>query len=585
MEKNYNSFICYRGKEGEEIASSIYFDLCDNKLLSPFFAPECLADSEKVDSTCINIAGNVLNMILVLTLGFFEGCTKKDDLVLRELKASLKNVETSYIFVLAKGVEYDQSVLDYIFGNGESKLFAHAKIVRYLDKKSFSVSRDLLPLLKKDLDDMGYIYCIRDYKNLSKGEPCSHSSYLPPIVSDSKIRYSLKPISSGDVKENKDSRNTKDYVSVSRTPTPIVQERSTGVRAKLVGSNSADHASVLKKSNFRERKKENTNTILSGLRGVNLSKRAGFRAMSETKGKTILSKLTGSTKTKLAGVSLSTTEKKPLSEKNVDRKSKMDSVQFTALAPNQIVPGEMFDVKVLMYEDEYKEIVVERIAQYKHGVKQDNSGYVDVWHDASIKVHLYSENEDIKIHQSILEYKWNGKKLEFGFVAKTPKGFNEEQILLCANVYVDNLIVTRLQLILNCTKENQNRVKVDRHDVNSAFISYAHKDLKTVISIIQGIKTRSNIDIFFDQDSLRSGDNWPEKLMEEIKARDVLFLCWSKHAKKSEWVEKEWRYALKHKGINAIEPIPLVRPNKCPPPKELNSIHFGDKMLNFLNKR
>jgi hypothetical protein len=45
----------------------------------------------------------------------------------------------------------------------------------------------------------------------------------------------------------------------------------------------------------------------------------------------------------------------------------------------------------------------------------------------------------------------------------------------------------------------------------------------------------------------------------------------------------EWRYALKSKGEDCIEPIPIDSPEICPPPSELQQKHFNDKMLYIIN--
>lgn len=71
-------------------------------------------------------------------------------------------------------------------------------------------------------------------------------------------------------------------------------------------------------------------------------------------------------------------------------------------------------------------------------------------------------------------------------------------------------------------------------------------------------KARPDIDIFFDVDSLRSGDDWEQALWREIDKRDVLFLCWSEYARESKWVDAEWRYAYKSKGPEYIEPVPSI---------------------------
>lgn len=71
--------------------------------------------------------------------------------------------------------------------------------------------------------------------------------------------------------------------------------------------------------------------------------------------------------------------------------------------------------------------------------------------------------------------------------------------------------------------------------------------------------------------------------MAEIDKRDILFLCWSKYARDSKWVDAEWRYAFKNKGPDSIEPVPIDPPGSCPPPDELSRKHFNDKLLYIIN--
>ena len=135
-----------------------------------------------------------------------------------------------------------------------------------------------------------------------------------------------------------------------------------------------------------------------------------------------------------------------------------------------------------------------------------------------------------------------------------------------------------------CKTLTEQKIEVTREDILSAFVSYASQDRKRVAMIIQGMKkARPDMDIFFDVDSLRSGDDWEKALWREIDKRDVLFLCWSKYARDSKWVDAEWRYAFKHKGADSIEPVPIDPPSSCPPPDELKRKHFNDKLLYIIN--
>lgn len=257
---------------------------------------------------------------------------------------------------------------------------------------------------------------------------------------------------------------------------------------------------------------------------------------------------------------------------------RIDSVQFSAVAPNRVVPGKYLPINIVMYEDAFRKTVDDIVRSHEEGAKESKSGYQDVERNSLIKVTLTSP--DVVIEDGEEEQKWAGKYLDFEFAAKIPNDFAEEQILFSATVYINDLIATKLKLILDCERKPKRNVTVTREDVVSAFVSYASQDRSRVAAIIQGMKkARPDMDIFFDIESLRSGQKWEEALKSEISNRDILFLCWSKFARDSKWVDMEWRYALESKGEDCIEPIPIDSPEVCPPPVELQQKHFNDRML------
>ncbi len=266
------------------------------------------------------------------------------------------------------------------------------------------------------------------------------------------------------------------------------------------------------------------------------------------------------------------------SEESVIPPPHVDRVQFSAVAPGKVIPGRYLPISIVMYEDAFRKAVDDIIRSHGENEKESKSGYQDVERNSLIRVVLASP--DVTIEDSVEEKKWNGNYLNFEFAIKIPNDFAEEQILLSANVYVNDIIATKLKLILDCERESRRNIGVTREDIVSAFVSYASQDRNRVAAIIQGMKkARPDMDIFFDIESLRSGQKWEEALKSEISNRDILFLCWSRHARDSKWVDMEWRYALESKGEDGIEPIPIDSPDICPPPVELQQKHFNDKML------
>ncbi len=262
----------------------------------------------------------------------------------------------------------------------------------------------------------------------------------------------------------------------------------------------------------------------------------------------------------------------------------ISQVEFSAVVPKNFVKGEYSTVEISLYEETYRHIV-ERIIRNAYGdIKEIVSGVQEIEKNTEVKIVLSSP--DLHLQDCDETQVWKGKYLNFSFLVTVPENYLKKHIVFVASVYFDNIIATKLKFVAKISSWKQQKIDLVRDDVLTAFISYASQDRDRVASIIQGMqKARPDMDVFLDVEKLRSGENWENALKQEIEKRDVLYLCWSEHAKTSSWVETEWRYALTNKGLDAIEPIPLVSPNVCPPPDELKSKHFNDKILYFIQNK
>jgi len=108
-------------------------------------------------------------------------------------------------------------------------------------------------------------------------------------------------------------------------------------------------------------------------------------------------------------------------------------------------------------------------------------------------------------------------------------------------------------------------VTTDVRRYRTAFASYASEDRDEVLRVVQGLqKGAPGLQIFLDVADLRSGQRWEEELWEVIPTRDVFYLFWSRAARRSPWVDKEWRCALESRGARAAAgwlTIPLTLPS------------------------
>ncbi len=261
------------------------------------------------------------------------------------------------------------------------------------------------------------------------------------------------------------------------------------------------------------------------------------------------------------------------------KKPKLTEIEYSAIVPKALIKGAISEINVFLYEKDYEHIVEKAIQSSEGAAREVRGDALNIEESATVTVTLCSPDSE-KIFESDTKA-WGGRYLAFNFLPEIPDDCQSNQIRFTASVYFNGIIASTLKFVANCSLGSQ-QIKLARSDITSAFISYASPDREQVVDILQGMrKARPDMDIFFDRESLKSGDNWETRIINEISRRDILFLCWSESAKASEWVEKEWRYALNNKGIESIEPIPLISPDKCPPPDELKSKHFFDKELMY----
>lgn len=256
---------------------------------------------------------------------------------------------------------------------------------------------------------------------------------------------------------------------------------------------------------------------------------------------------------------------------------KASLVQFSAISPKKLDKGDYSIIDIYMYEEAFKSIVEQALAEADQPSKATTSGYVEVQDKTSVKVELSSP--DIQIDDNVSECVWNGRYQRFSFDVYVPEDYSKKKVLFTANVYINGVIATKLKILADCESANT-PMQVERFDISRAFVSYASQDRNTVTMIVQGLrKARPDLQVFFDVETLRSGEKWENELRKNIDSSDIFFLCWSHSARESQWVDYEWRYAYDRKGIDFIEPIPLEAPADCQPPEELSSKHFNDLML------
>jgi hypothetical protein len=118
----------------------------------------------------------------------------------------------------------------------------------------------------------------------------------------------------------------------------------------------------------------------------------------------------------------------------------------------------------------------------------------------------------------------------------------------------------------------------------AAFVSYASAD-RTEVLVRTQMLNALGIDAFQDVLSLRAGDQWEQRLLEELASCDLFLLFWSSAARDSKWVRREVAHALRRVETDELA-IRLVLIEGPPVPKpwdELSHLHFNDSALYVLS--
>ncbi len=82
--------------------------------------------------------------------------------------------------------------------------------------------------------------------------------------------------------------------------------------------------------------------------------------------------------------------------------------------------------------------------------------------------------------------------------------------------------------------------------MSKVFLSYSRKDLNFVQGLAQALMS-NGVDVWWDLSSLQGGDNWTNAIPQAIENCELCVVVLSPNSVESEWVQKEYTYALNQK--------------------------------------
>lgn len=267
--------------------------------------------------------------------------------------------------------------------------------------------------------------------------------------------------------------------------------------------------------------------------------------------------------------------------------STMDLVHFSVTSPPAVLPKTPFVINVWAHLDRQRKAVIKRAKEAIGGeINIQSRGPIRVAQGSVLSVRLKVEGLIVEQPEDIIV--WEGEIGNATFSVLAPADATEGLRRGTATIHFSGLEIARIHFLIRVGSEQLpvDSIPTQQKRHNKAFASYASADRDEVLARIQGIrKAAPELEVFLDVLSLRSGQYWEQELWKVIPSSDIFYLFWSENAKRSEWVEKEWRCALEARGLDFIDPVPLVSPDIAPPPPELASRHFNDLMLAFIRSK
>ncbi|MBU1342741.1 MAG: toll/interleukin-1 receptor domain-containing protein [Proteobacteria bacterium] len=257
---------------------------------------------------------------------------------------------------------------------------------------------------------------------------------------------------------------------------------------------------------------------------------------------------------------------------------KPEQVVFATFAPKSILPDSSFVLDIWAYlPDQYSFITT---AAQELGRDKNLGQKTGVPIDRGTILSIRIDIKGFKVPDPVDSIVWDGVPTNASFIINVPADTAIGNYPGKAVISYQGLAIAKMVFLIVVDTANRH----DYTDYSSktiypktAFASYASENREAVLSRIQGMKkVAPELDIFVDVFSLRSGQNWIEKLQEHVPTKDTFYLFWSQPAARSEWVEREWRLALLRRGLDYIDPVPLEEPDRAPPPPELSKLHFSD---------
>ena len=267
-----------------------------------------------------------------------------------------------------------------------------------------------------------------------------------------------------------------------------------------------------------------------------------------------------------------------------------DTVECSVFAPPRAMPGDSVMVQVWAHLREQSDAAAAMAVEFDEEAQRRGHTKLATRIARESKLTFELRIRHVNLLDTQQDLIWRGEAESVQFDIEVPEDSRSRKLTGQIHVMQNDIpigrIVFKLEIVTEATTDSRSpqgrAAECEATRFKSAFISYASQDREKVLPRVQMLKT-VGIQFFQDVLDLDPGVRWERELYRHIDDSDVLLLFWSTSASQSDWVKREWMYALEKKGDEVIRPVIIERP-PVPPPTELQHLHFNDRVLYLIDQ-
>lgn len=258
-----------------------------------------------------------------------------------------------------------------------------------------------------------------------------------------------------------------------------------------------------------------------------------------------------------------------------------DPVRLGVSCPWTAPLGANFVTTFVAYHPDLEELVKKQLESKDPKAIPQLDCHRETWQRGT-QVQVVVHGQFFEVDPQSDKFVWNGEKEQIDFHVRVLPTAPVARTVLKTDVYVEGIRIKRIWLPFEVTAQGSETGRAEMSGSSaplSGFISYASTDRPRVLDRVASLIIRTGMNVLMDCVTLRPNQKWRALIPQLIIESDLLLLFWSEAAKKSEWVDWEWRHAVEHKGMGAVEIHPLTPYSSAPLPPELSELHSGDPFM------